>query len=70
MFPFFLALYNRSEVGIVALWAPCLYVTCSGLLPRLGKGELILLLSFACNYVVSVRRGFLLVFVMGSIILL
>ena len=47
-----------------------LYVSCSGILPRLGKGELILLLSFACNDVVSVRRGFLLVLVMGSVILL
>ena len=28
-------------------------------LPRLGKRELIWLLSFTCNYVVSVRRGFL-----------
>ena len=28
-------------------------------LPRLGKRELICLLSFASNYVVSVRRGFL-----------
>ena len=24
MFPFFLALYNRSQVSIVALWATCL----------------------------------------------
>ena len=40
-------------------------------LPRLGKRELICLLSFTCNYVVSVRRGFLflLVFVMGCVIL-
>ena len=28
-------------------------------LPRFGKRELIYLLSFTCNYVVSVRRGFL-----------
>ena len=27
-------------------------------LPRLGKRELICLLLFTCNYVVSVRRGF------------
>ena len=27
-------------------------------LPRLGKKELICLLLFACNYVVSVWRGF------------
>ena len=28
--------------------------------PRLGKRELFCLLSFTCNYVVSVRRGFFL----------
>ena len=41
-------------------------------LPRLGKRELICLLSFTCNYVVSDRRGFLFFCVlgMGCIILL
>ena len=41
-------------------------------LPRLGKRELICLLSFTCNYVVSVWRGFLipLVLGMGYVILL
>ena len=41
-------------------------------LPRLGKRELICLLPFTCNYVVSVRRGFffLLVLRMGYVILL
>ena len=34
-------------------------------LPRLGKRPLICLLSFACNYVVSVRRGFLFLWVLG-----
>ena len=34
-------------------------------LPRLGKRELICLLSFTCNYVVSVRRGFLFLLVLG-----
>ena len=34
-------------------------------LPRLGKRELICLLSFTCNYVVSVLRGFLFLFVLG-----
>ena len=34
-------------------------------LPRLGKRELICLLSFACNYVVFVWRGFLLLWVLG-----
>ena len=41
-------------------------------LPRLGKRELISLLLFTCNSVVSVWRGFpfLLVFGMGYVILL
>ena len=41
-------------------------------LSRLGKRELLCLLSFTCNYVVSVLRGylFLLVLGMGCIILL
>ena len=34
-------------------------------LPRLGKRELICLLSFACNYVVFVWRGFLFLLVLG-----
>ena len=34
-------------------------------LPRLGKRELICLLSFTCYYVVSVRRGFLFLWVLG-----
>ena len=34
-------------------------------LPRLGKRELICLLLFNCNYVVSVRRGFLFLRVLG-----
>ena len=41
-------------------------------LPRLGKRELICLLLFTCNYVVSVWRGFLFLRVlrMGYVILL
>ena len=41
-------------------------------LPRLGKRELICPLLFTCNYVVSVRRGFLLLWVlrMGFVIIL
>ena len=41
-------------------------------LPRLGKRELICLLLFTCNYVVSVWRGFLCLWVlaMGYVILL
>ena len=34
-------------------------------LPRLGKRELICLLLFACNYVVSVWRGLLFLWVLG-----
>ena len=34
-------------------------------LPRLGKTELICLLCFICNYVVSVRRGFFFLWVLG-----
>ena len=34
-------------------------------LPRLGKRELICLLLFTCNYVVSVSRGFLFLWVLG-----
>ena len=34
-------------------------------LPRLGKRELICLQSFTCNYVVSDRRGFLFLCVLG-----
>ena len=41
-------------------------------LPRLGKIGLICLLLFTCNYVVSVRKGFLILLVlgMGCVILL
>ena len=43
-----------------------------GSLPRRGKRELFFLLSFSSNYVVSVRRGFLFLLVlgMGCVILL
>ena len=34
-------------------------------LPRLGKRELICLLLFTCNNMVSVRRGFLFLWVLG-----
>ena len=34
-------------------------------LPRLGKRELVCLLLFICNYVVSVWRGFLFLWVLG-----
>ena len=41
-------------------------------LPHLEKRELVCLLSFTCNYLVSVRRGFLFLWVlgMGCVILL
>ena len=32
---------------------------------RLGKRELVCLLLFTCNYIVSVRRGFLFLWVLG-----
>ena len=35
-----------------------LYVNCSGSITSAGERDLICLLSFTCNYVVSVRRGF------------
>ena len=49
-----------------------LYVAVVDQLPRLGKRELVCLLSFTCGYVVSVRRGFLFLWVlgMGCVILL
>ena len=34
-------------------------------LPQLGKREQMFLLLFTCNYVVSVRRGFLFLLVLG-----
>ena len=54
---------NQDKNYIIAL---------SANLPRLGKGELICLLLFTCNYVVSVLRGllFLCVLGMGYVILL
>ena len=42
-----------------------LYLNGSGSIPRLEKRELICLLLFTCNYVVSVWRGFLFLWVMG-----
>ena len=36
-----------------------------GQLPRFGKRELNCLLSFTCNYVVPVRKGFLFLWVLG-----
>ena len=43
-----------------------LYVSCSGSITSVKKErELICLLSFTCNFVVSVRRGFLVLLVLG-----
>ena len=49
-----------------------LYVSFNGFITLVGKERAIFLLSFTCNYVVSVRRGFLffLVLRMGCVILL
>ena len=42
------------------------YVSCSGSFTSVGEeGEQISLLSFTCNYVVSVRRGFLFLLFLG-----
>ena len=41
----------------------CLFIVDQ--LPRLGKRGLICLLLFICNYVVSVRRCFLFLWVLG-----
>ena len=43
-----------------------LYVSCSGSITSVGEErELIFPLLFTCNYVVSVRRGFLFLLVLG-----
>ena len=42
-----------------------LYVNGSGPITSVGKRELICLLLFTCNYVVSVWRGFLFLWVLG-----
>ena len=42
-----------------------LYVSGSGSIHRLGKRELIYMLLFTCNYVVSARRGFLFLWTLG-----
>ena len=44
----------------------CLYVSASGALASVGEErELICLLLFTCSYVVSVRRGFFFLWVLG-----
>ena len=43
-----------------------LYISCSGSITSVGEErELACLLSFTCNYVVPVRRGFLFFLVLG-----
>ena len=42
-----------------------LYVSCSGSITSVGKGDLICLLLVTCNYVVSVRGGFLFLWMLG-----
>ena len=55
-------------------WSSGLYVSCNGSITSVGEKrererererELICLLSFTCNYVVAVRRGFLFFWVLG-----
>ena len=56
-----------SPVGVSCrnLYSFVVYLYVVDQLPRLGKRELICLLLFTCNYVVSVWRGFLLLWVLG-----
>ena len=42
------------------------YVSCSGLISSVGEERAIFLRLFTCNYVVSVRRGFLFLLVLGK----
>ena len=61
--------YNFKSVSIhvvfCVLWLVINMQAVADQLPRLGKRELICLLSFTCNYVVSVREGFLFLLVLG-----
>ena len=41
------------------------YVSCSGTITSVGEERANFLLSFTCNYVVSVWRGFLFLLVLG-----
>ena len=50
---------------IFCIFVGYFYVSVVDQLPRLGKRELICLLLFTCTYVVSVRRGLLLLWVLG-----
>ena len=62
-------LLNVFEVGVSCriLYSFVVYLYVSGMdqLPRLGMRELICLMLFTCNYMVSVRRGFLFLWVLG-----
>ena len=65
---------GNSQVSVYRTIGPTLvniYVSCSGLITSVGEDRAIFLLSFTCNYVVSVRRGFLflLVFRIGCVVL-
>ena len=59
---FGVSVYCHSLYSIVSY----LYVSCISQLPRLRKRELICLLSFTCNYVVSIQRGFLFLLDVGA----
>ena len=51
----------RYQVSVYRTTGPLVYIQAVvDQLPRSGKRELICLLFFTCNYVVSVRRGLLL----------
>ena len=69
-------LLNVFGVGVscrkLYYFVVCLYVNGGGSVASVGEGGLICLLSFACNYVVFVWRGFLFLWVlgMGCVILL
>ena len=53
------------HVGFCILFLVIYMLAVSDQLPRLGKRELICLLSLTCNYVVSFRSGFLFLWVLG-----
>ena len=58
--------YPQKSLLFVLILVARLYVSGSGSITSVGEErELICLLSFACNYVVSVLRGFLILWVLG-----
>ena len=65
--PLFFAVYTDlcNSGTFITLTCLCNMQRFFKALPRLGKRELICLLLFTCNYVVSVWRGFLFLWVLG-----